>query len=259
MGHVEGGPVTVNIIGDALRVAWADLRHLRRNILTVMLSLLVMPLLYLFTFTFGIGSVVGKIEGVTYAAFVIPGVVALSTVTSCFSNTASKILGQRLFHTSFDMISLCPISTPAIVLGKSTAGFVRGMLGAAVLLTLGWAIAPELRITPMLIASVAVSCLAFAFLGVTAGMLARAITDLSVFNSLVIMPMTFLCGTMFSVSAYPAVAQAAIQALPLTHSTACIRAAALGWAFPWASFLVTVVYALVFFAVAYYMIVRSWD
>lgn len=246
----------LNFFSESYRVAWADLCYFKRNFATIMVSILVMPLLYFFTFSFGIGKLVDGIDGVSYIAFVIPGIVSLSTVTSCFSATANKILVQKRFYSSFDEISLCPISTPALIFGKTTVGFVRGMLGCATLLALGWAMAPDFSITPMLIVTVAISCLVFSLMGVAAGLWAKGLPGLGMFNSVIILPMTFLCGTLFSVSAYPEIAQLIIYALPLTHTTACARAAALGWEFPWVSLLILIGYGVLFFIIAYLLLIK---
>ena len=200
-----------------------------------------------------------NIDGISYVAFVIPGIVALSTVTSCFTTTANKILVQRRFYMSFDEIVLCPISTPSLILGKSIAGMVRGSLGAAALLALGWFMSPDLHITPMLVITVIISCLVFSMLGVAAGLWAKGLPGLGLFNSVVILPMTFLCGTLFSVSAYPGAAQLIIKALPLTHTTACTRAAALGWAFPWTSLLILIGYGVLFFVIAYLLLMNRGE
>lgn len=87
----------IKTIDGAIRVAMADLYYLKRNILTVLITVLVLPLLYFISFAYGLGSTVDETEGVTYIAFVIPGIISLSTLSSCFSTTANKIMLQRRF------------------------------------------------------------------------------------------------------------------------------------------------------------------
>ena len=101
---------------------------------------------------------------------------------------------------------------------------------------------------------IVLSCLVFSMLGVTCGMLANSHLTQTLITSLLIMPMTFLCGTLFSLDALPGFAQAIIGVLPLTHTTGCIRAAILGIAFPWTSLLVVTVFGLVFLSVSMYVV-----
>jgi ABC-type polysaccharide/polyol phosphate export permease len=60
---------------------------------------------------------------------------------------------------------------------------------------------------------------------------------MNTFSSLLLLPMTFLAGTFFSLSQVPGPLKLGLYALPLTHSSLCLRAAALDQPFPWTSFL----------------------
>lgn len=234
-------------IDGAFRVAMADLYYLRRNLFTILITVLILPLLYFVSFAYGLGSTVENTDGVTYIAFVIPGIISLSTLSSCFSTTANKIMAQRRYYSSFDEIVLCPVSSSSIVLGKSILGIIRGLMCSTILIVLGLLMTDDFNIGPMLLVTVFVSCLAYSLLGVVAGFIVNGPPSFNLFNSLVILPMTFLCGTVFSISAMPQFLQGLIWFLPLTHTTECIRSAALGWTFPWTSFLIVIAYGIFFF------------
>ena len=244
----------IKTIDGAIRVAMADLYYLKRNILTVLITVLVLPLLYFISFAYGLGSTVDETEGVTYIAFVIPGIISLSTLSSCFSTTANKIMLQRRFYSSFDEIILCPVSSISVVLGKSILGIIRGLLCSTVLIVLGLLMTDDFLITPMLLVTILLSCLTYCLLGVVAGFLVKGVPTFNLFNSLVILPMTFLCGTVFSVSAMPGFLQVIIAFLPLSHTTNCIRSAALGWEFPWISLVLIIIYGLLFLIVSKYLL-----
>ena len=236
----------MSLAGDTLRVAMSDLYYLKRNILILLVTSLVTPLLYLLAFGYGLGQDV-TMDGVSYMAFMIPGVVSLTTVTSSFTTVANKLMIQKRFYESFDEMMLCPISKTSMILGKSILGILKSMLCAFLMLLLGYLLTDDLFITPMLVLSVFVSCLVFSLLGVAAGMLVPDIPWMNLFNSFVILPMTFLCGTMFSLDNLPAVAKSLIELLPLTHTSNCVRAAALGWDFPWLSLGILAGYGVLFF------------
>lgn len=242
-----------NIFGETLRVSYGDLCFLKRHLPETIISAVVGPLLYLVAFAYGMRS--GETEaGVAYVAYAIPGIMAMSSMTAGFTSTAQKIIIQRLFHTSFDELILSPMHTSAIVFGKSVIGLIRGLFGSLILFCLGLFLTDDLVVGPWVILATLFSCMTYALLGVTAGLLAKSSATLNVFTSLVIMPMTFLCGTIFSVNALPDIVSDIVWALPLTHSSEIIRATALGWDFPWMSLLVLVLYFVAFYALDWYII-----
>lgn len=223
------------ILREAYSVCWSDMMFMRHNFLNVVVTSLMSPVLYLVAFGYGLGGG-AEVGGVPYVAFMIPGIVSLSTLSSSFTSTSTRINVQRLYYRSFDELLMCPLSYSSIVLGKTVLGLVRGLLSCGVIYALGLLLTDELLMSPMLLATVLVSCFAFSCLGVTAALVAKSHQSLATFNTLVILPMTFLCGTFFSTASLPGPFQAALYCIPLTHCSDCIRAAALGWEFPWPSF-----------------------
>lgn len=240
----------MSLLSDIARVSLSDLYYMKRNWYTLLATSLITPLLYLVAFGYGLGKGI-TMEGVDYIAFMIPGVVSLSTLTSSFSTVSNKLMIQKRFYESFDEMMLCPVSTSSIILGKAVLGVVKGMLCGAILLVLGMFMSGDLRITVPLVLCMFLSCLVFSLLGVAAGIIVKDMPHMTLFNSFVILPMTFLCGTMFSLDALPKAAQYVIWALPLTHTTECLRASALDWSFPWVSLAVLMAYGVAFYLLAY--------
>ena len=238
-----------NILGETARVAYGDLCFFRRHILQVIISSMVGPLLYLIAFGYGMRS--GSTGGadVSYLAYVIPGIVSITTLTAGFASSSQKILIQRLFYSSFDELILCPMHTSSIIFGKSVIGMLKGLIGAFIMLGLGCIIEPSVHITVGLILCIFFCCITFSLLGVMAGLLAKSSPTLNMISSIVILPMTFMCGTLFSTSSLPDWAANIIWALPLTHSSEIIRASALDWTFPWISVAVLLVYFIAFFVI----------
>ena len=235
----------MSLITDIYRVALSDLYYLKRNLPILMLTSIVTPVLYLVAFGYGLGNGL-TMEGVSYMAFMIPGVVALTTVTSSFTTVANKLMVQKRFYESFDEMLLCPISKTSMIIGKSILGVIKSMMCGLLMLLLGFFLADDMQITPMLIICMLISCTVFSMLGVAAGMIVPDLPRMNLFNSFVILPMTFLCGTMFSLDALPDVAKNIISALPLTQTSNCLRAAALGWDFPWISLAILIGYGVLF-------------
>jgi ABC-type multidrug transport system permease subunit len=206
----------------------------------------VQPLLYLVAFGYGLGKGV-SIGGVSYLAFVIPGIVALTAFSSSFNGSASKLQIDRLFYRSFDEFLISPVSLFSIVIGKSLIGVVRGTISSFAILILGFVLLPSLVVNPIFVLTLLLSCFVFALFGVLVASMFNNHVHMSTFNNLVILPMTFLCGTFFSLTQVPEGVKIALYLLPLTHSSTCLRAIALGQSFPWLSFLALAGFGLFFF------------
>ena len=238
----------ISFLKQVYYVAWGDMMFMKHNFWNILIMSIMSPLLYLIAFGYGLRS--GSTElGVSYVAFVIPGIVALSSMSSSFSSTSTRMNVQRLYYKSFDEMMMCPLSLSAIVLGKSMLGLARGLLACGLLYALGLFLAPELHLNPLFVICTVVSCMSFSMLGMTAALLAKSHQSMATFNSLVILPMTFLCGTFFSVSSLDPIFQGVLYCLPLTHASECIRSAALPQCldFAWISLLVVIAFGVAFF------------
>lgn len=229
-------------------VAWADLRFMRHTIVSVLVMSLMSPLLYLLAFGYGLGRGV-VVEGVPYIAFIIPGIVALTTLSASFSSTSTRMNVQRLYYRSFDEMMMGPLRYSSIVLGKSVLGVVRGLISCLIIFAIGMLLTSDLSFTPLFVLCMVISCFTFSLLGETAALLAKSHQSMSTFSSLVILPMTFLCGTFFSLASVPDWFQAILYALPLTYSSISLREAALGWDFSVGPLLVLIAFGVVFFLV----------
>jgi ABC-type multidrug transport system permease subunit len=168
-------------------------------------------------------------------------------MTSSFSG-AAKLNVDRLFYKSFDECLMSPVSLYSLAIGKTLIGVVRGLISSIALLVVGFFISPLLIISPLFVFVLVVSCFVFAFLGVLVALLAKSHQDMGNFSSLVLLPMTFLSSTFFSLSQLPEGLKAVLYILPLTHSSQCLRAAALGQPFPWLSLVAILGFALLFFS-----------
>ena len=236
-----------NALNDVYSVLWVDLRNLRRHWRSTVATSLIQPILYLVAFGYGLGQGL-NVGGVSYLAFVIPGIIALTAFSTSFNGSASKLQVDRLFYKSFDECLMSPISLYSIVIGKALIGVVRGLISSLAILAIGLILAPTLIVNPAFMLVLVVSCFVFALFGVLIALVINSHQSMSTFSNLVMLPMTFLCGTFFSLSQVPGPVTAVLYALPLTHSSVCLRAAALGQSFPWWSFVALIGFGLVFFA-----------
>ena len=235
----------MSVLQDIYSVLWVDLRFLSRNWHKTLATTLVAPVLYLFAFGYGLGKGM-SIEGHSYLAFVIPGIIALTAMTTAFNAAGMKLHVDRLFFMCFDEALMSPISLLSIVIGKTLIGVLRGLLSTAALLVACFVFSPLPAISPLFWLTLIVTCFVFSFLGVLVALFAKSHQDMSVFMSLVILPMSFLSGTFFSLNQVPQALQVVLMISPLTHTSLCLRAAELGQPFPWFSFAVLFSFGVAF-------------
>jgi ABC-2 type transport system permease protein len=227
-------------------VLWVDLKFLSRNWHKTLATTLVAPVLYLLAFGYGLGRGV-TIEGHSYLEFVIPGIISLTAMTTAFNAAGMKLHVDRLFYKCFDEALMSPISFFSIIVGKTLIGVVRGLISTAALLAACFFFSPLPAVSALFWLTLVVTCFVFSFLGVLVALIAKSHQDMSVFMSLVILPMAFLSGTFFSLDQIPDAMRIVLSLSPLTPASLCLRASALGQPFPWLSLAVLLGFGVVFF------------
>jgi len=240
----------IEALTDIGTVVWVDLRFLRRNIGKTMALTLIAPVLYLLAFGYGLGGGT-SVEGFSYLDFVVPGIIALTAMTTSFNTSGLKLHVDRLFYKCFDETLLAPVSPFSIIVGKALIGVVRGLLSSAAILVVALVFSPLPAVNVLFPVSLVLTCFVFSFLGVIVALLAKTHQDMTLFMSLVVLPMSFLSGTFFSLSQVPAALSIVLYVSPLTHACLCLRSSALGQPFPWASIVVLVAFGVAFFALCF--------
>ncbi|HWQ20011.1 MAG TPA: ABC transporter permease [Methanotrichaceae archaeon] len=231
---------------DAYSILWSDLMALKRRWPRYLLTTLVSPILYLVAFGWGLGRGI-NMNGTSYLAFVVPGIIALTAMNTSFNGAGTRLNVDRLYFKSFDECLMAPIGLLSLLLGKASIGVVRGLVSSTAFIAVALILAPGFHLNSLFIIGLLVTCLTFAFLGVLAALMAKSHEDMATFGNLILLPMTFLGGTFFSLSQVPSALKYALYLLPLTHSSICLRAAALGEPTPWSSLIVLTCFMLAFF------------
>ncbi len=241
-----------NLVNDSLTVFWGDWLDLRVRIPQVAASGLISPLIYILAFGLGLGSSLDRISepsaGESYLQFILPGMVALSSMVISFGGTTFSICGDRLFTKTFEEMLLYPVNPLALHLGKMLAGIVRGMMTAASVILVAIVFTGKLWsfLNPLFLALLVLNCAVFAGLGVIVGLNVKSLESVGLFNNFLIVPMSFLGATFFDPATLPVALKLIVYVLPLTYTTVGLRAAAYQpWAmFPWYSFPVLLVIAI---------------
>lgn len=240
------------LINDSLTVFWGDWLDLRVRIPQVAASGLVSPLIYILAFGLGLGSSLDRISeptaGDSYLEFILPGMVALSSMVISFGGTTFSICGDRLFTKTFEEMLLYPVHPLALHLGKMLAGIVRGMMTAASVILVAVLFTGNLWsfVNPLFLALIVLNCAVFAGLGVIVGLNVKSLESVGLFNNFLIVPMSFLGATFFDPSTLPMALKVIVYLLPLTYTTIGLRAAAYQplSQFPWYSFPILLAVAI---------------
>jgi len=242
------------ILADSLTVFWGDWLDLRVRIPQVAASGLVSPLIYILAFGLGLGSSLGRMPGggENYLQFILPGMVALSSMVISFGGTTFSICGDRLFTKTFEEMLLFPVHPLSIHLGKMLAGVVRGLLTASSVIFVAILFTGKFWsfINPLFIFLIVLNCSVFAGLGVITGLNVKSLESVGLFNNFLIVPMSFLGAPFFNPATLPLALKIIVYALPLTYTSIALRAAAYQplSEFPWYSIpiLLTVAIGLSF-------------
>jgi len=255
------------LMNDSLTVFWGDWLDLRVRIPQVAASGLVSPLIYILAFGLGLGNSLDQVTqpsaGDSYLEFILPGMVALSSMVISFGGTTFSICGDRLFTKTFEEMLLYPVHPLALHLGKMMAGIIRGMLTAASVIVVAILFTGKIWsfLNPLFLGLLVLNCAVFAGLGVIVGLNVKSLESVGLFNNFLIVPMSFLGGTFFDPATLPSVLKGIVYLLPLTYTTVGLRAAAYKplAEFPWYSFPILLVVAIALAYVGAYQFSHQQD
>jgi ABC-2 type transport system permease protein len=206
-------------------IFYREILLFRRRLLRLgyVVSALVSPMLYLVAFGLGLGKRVTIAGGGTYLDFLLPGLIAMTSMTNSYSWIATSMTVGRLHFRTFQVYIQSPVTATDIVVGQILAGMVRGLFASAILMVLGLFLAGGFHFNLMFLLALLLNCLVFAAFGVIVGMKSRSHEDTATFTNFFIMPMGFFCGTFFPVDEMPWLLQDIIKAMPLTHTNHLLR------------------------------------
>lgn len=174
-----------------------------RTLLQSVASPVLSTTLYFVVFGTAIGSRIGVIDGVEYGAFIVPGLIMLSMLTESISNASFGIYFPRFSGTIYEVLS-APISAVEIVMGYVGAAATKSLiLGTLILVTARFFVDYEVA-HPLVMASFLVlTATTFSLLGFIIGIWADGFEKLQIVPLMVVMPLTFLGGTFYSISMLP--------------------------------------------------------
>jgi ABC-2 type transport system permease protein len=180
-----------------------EMARTRRTIWQSIVSPVISTSLYFVVFGAAIGSRISEIEGVSYGAFIVPGLIMLMLLTQSTMNASFGIYFPRFVGTIYEILS-APVSGLEIACGYVGAAATKSIILGLIILATSWLFVP-LRIAHpfwMLIFLV-LTAATFSLLGFIIGIWADNFEKLQVVPLLIITPLTFLGGTFYSTHVLP--------------------------------------------------------
>jgi ABC-2 type transport system permease protein len=164
----------------------------------------VTTLLYMMIFVVAMRGARPGIEGVPFAAFVGPGLIMMSILNNAFANSSSSLMQAKILGTASDFLTP-PLSPSELTVGFTLGAVTRGVLVGAVTAITVWPFSHFgiYNIFAILYFSVIASAI-MALVGVVAGLWSEKFDHLAAVTNFIVMPMTFLSGTFYRVTALPA-------------------------------------------------------
>src|SRR4249919_2058473 len=160
--------------------------------------------LYFIVFGAAIGSRMAKIDGVTYGAFIVPGLIMLSILTESISNGSFGIYMPKWSGTIYEMLS-APVSAFEVLLGYVGAAASKSvMLGIIILITARLFVPFHIAHPVWALAFLVLTSLTFSLFGFIIGIWADSFEKLSIIPLMVVTPLTFLGGSFYSINMLPA-------------------------------------------------------
>jgi len=159
--------------------------------------------LYFVVFGAAIGSRITEIEGVTYGAFIVPGLIMLTLLTQSTMNASFGIYFPRFVGTIYEILS-APVSFLEITLGYVGAAATKSIiLGVIILITSALFVPVRIDHPFWMIVFLVLTSVTFSLLGFIMGIWADGFEKLQIIPLLIITPLTFLGGTFYSTSVLP--------------------------------------------------------
>ncbi|MEW5686815.1 MAG: ABC transporter permease [Pseudomonadota bacterium] len=180
-----------------------EMNRWRRTIVQSVAAPVITTSLYFIVFGAAIGSRMPQIDGVSYGAFIVPGLLMLSILTESISNGSFGIYMPKFAGTIYEVLS-APISAAETVIGYVGAAATKSMiLGLVILATARIFVPYEINHPFVMLAFLALTSITFSLFGFLTGIWADGWEKLSIIPMLVITPLTFLGGSFYSIDMLP--------------------------------------------------------
>lgn len=188
-----------------------------RTLMQSIASPVISTSLYFIVFGAAIGSRMTEVDGISYGAFIVPGLIMLLLLTESISNASFGIYMPRYSGTIYELLS-APVSVTEVLLGYVGAATTKSvLLGVLVLITARFFVAYEVAHPVWMVGFLLLTAITFSLFGFIIGVWAESFEQLQIIPMMVVMPLTFLGGTFYSLSMLPPFWQTVILFNPVVY------------------------------------------
>ena len=215
----------------APRLSWRFRHVWRRNFLVwrklavpAMLGNLADPMLYMLGLGFGLGSLLPQVNGTSYITFLAAGTVAYSTMNSATFEALYSAFSRMQIQRTWDAILNAPLNLDDIVLAEAVWAGSKSFLSGTAILIIIWVLGLSHSLLTLWIIPISLLVgLTFAAMALVMNAISPNYDFFLYYFTLVVTPMTLLCGVFFPVEQLPAALRVVGRVLPLFHAIALVR------------------------------------
>ncbi len=211
--------------------------------------------LYFVVFGSAIGSRMVSIDGVSYGAFIVPGLIMLTVLTESLNNSSFAIYMPKFSGTIYELLS-APVSVLEVLAGYVGAAATKSvMLGAIILATARLFVPFEIQHPFIMVGFLILTSVTFSLLGFAIGIWADSWEKTSIVPTMIVTPLTFLGGSFYSISMLPPLWQQITLFNPVVYLVNGFRWSFFGQADVnvWLSFGITVSFLLICLGIIVWM------
>lgn len=184
--------------------------------------------LYFLIFGKVVGARIGEMGGVDYIAFIVPGLLMMSVITSAYNNVSFSLFSMK-FQRSIEELMVSPISNWLLMFGFVSGGIARGLIVAALVSSVAYFFVDiEIYSVWGFIGALLLSSLFFSFIGFINALLAETFDHVNVVPSFILAPLIYLGGVFYSVRLLPEPWQSLSMINPIFYLVNMARYALLG-------------------------------
>jgi len=200
-----------------------EMARTRRTLMQSIISPVISTSLYFVVFGAAIGSRISEIEGVSYGAFLVPGLIMMTVLAQSITNASFGIYFPKFVGTIYELLS-APVSYIEIVIGYVGAAATKSIiLGVIILATAGLFVPLRIVHPVWMVTFLVLTAVSFSLFGFIIGIWADGFEKLQVIPLLFITPLTFLGGSFYSIGVLPPVWRAISLFNPLVYLISGLR------------------------------------
>lgn len=204
-------------LGAVQAIYISEMARTKRTLMQSVISPVISTVLYFVVFGAAIGSRISEVDGVSYGAFIVPGLIMLSLMTQSLSNASFGIYFPRFTGTIFEVLS-APVSYLEITIAYVGAAATKSIIvGLIILITANFFVDIQIQHPVWMATFFILTAVTFALLGFIIGIWADNFEKLQFVPLLIVTPLAFLGGSFYSINMLPEIWQKVTLVNPVVY------------------------------------------